>query len=113
MAKTENLQELIDQQNALAEKIKAIRDAEKGNVVEQIKKQIADFGITAEELGFSVKAAKGKAAKKAEKVVKYRNPANDKETYGGKGPYPKWLNDAIANGKTLEDFKIPEVAPAV
>ena len=96
---------MIEQQNALAEKIKAIRDAEKGNVVEQIKKQIADFGITAEELGFSLKAPKGKTAK-AEKVVKYRNPANDKETYGGKGPYPKWLNDAIANGKTLEDFKV-------
>lgn len=109
-AKTE-LQELIDQQKALDEKIKTLRAAEKGDVVAKIKKQIADYAITAEELGFSVKAAKGKAAKAAP-VVKYRNPENDKETYGGKGPYPKWLNEAIANGKKIEDFKVPEVAPA-
>lgn len=109
-AKTE-LQELIDQQKALEDKIKTLRAAEKGDVVAKIKKQIAEYAITAEELGFSVKAAKVKAAK-AEKVVKYRNPENDKETYGGKGPYPKWLNDAIANNKKLEDFKVPEAAPA-
>jgi len=105
MAKTENLQELLDQQNALAEKIKAIREAEKGNVVEQIKKQIADFGITAEELGFSLKAPKGKAAKAAP-VIKFRNPDNHEETYGGKGPKPDWLKTALAAGKTMDDFKV-------
>ena len=109
-AKTE-LQELIDQQKALDEKIKTLRAAEKGDVVAKIKKQIADYAITAEELGFTVKAAKGKAAKAAP-VVKYRNPENHTETYGGKGPKPKWLDDAIKAGKTMDYFKVPEVAPA-
>ena len=103
-AKTE-LQELIDQQRALAEKIQALQDAEKGDVIAQIKLQIADYGITAEELGFSVKAGKGKAAKAAP-VVKYRNPENHTETYGGKGPKPAWLKAALDAGKTMNDFAV-------
>ena len=105
MAKTENLQELLDQQKALAEKINAIRLAEKGTAIEQAKKLIADFSITAEELGFSVKAAKGKAVKAAP-VVKFRNPENHEETYGGKGPKPEWLKKALEAGKTMDDFKV-------
>lgn len=103
-AKTE-LQELIDQQKALEDKIKTLLAAKKGTAIEQAKQLISDFGITAEELGFSVKAGKGKAAKAAP-VVKYRNPENHTETYGGKGPKPAWLKAALDAGKTMNDFAV-------
>lgn len=37
---------------------------------------------------------------------KYRNPANPKEVWIGRGKRPDWLNREIESGKTLEDFLI-------
>ena len=47
----------------------------------------------------------GSRSTKAEKVVKYKG-ANPGETYGGKGPKPKWLAAQLAAGKKLEDFAV-------
>lgn len=43
---------------------------------------------------------------------KYRNPANPKETWAGRGLKPRWLSAALKGGKkTLADFSI-EKKPA-
>lgn len=73
-------------------------------------------GYTVAELFGGAKAAKpaAKAAKKAAgkgrklgKVPpKYRNPANTKETWSGRGKQPLWLADQVKKGKKLEDFLI-------
>ena len=51
-----------------------------------------------------------KAAKKAgttRKVApKYRNPANAKETWSGRGKQPRWLAELVKKGKKPEDFLI-------
>ncbi len=36
----------------------------------------------------------------------YRNPDNQFETWGGRGRKPKWLLDAMAAGKSLDELKI-------
>jgi len=38
----------------------------------------------------------------------YRNPSNSAETWTGRGRQPKWVRDAIANGKQLEDLAIDQ-----
>jgi DNA-binding protein H-NS len=38
--------------------------------------------------------------------VRYRNPANEAETWTGRGKQPRWLAAAIASGKNLQDFAI-------
>jgi DNA-binding protein H-NS len=43
---------------------------------------------------------------RAQKGAVYSNPANPFQTWSGRGPRPKWLNQAIATGKTLEDLRI-------
>ncbi|TAA28741.1 H-NS histone family protein [Pseudoxanthomonas winnipegensis] len=73
-------------------------------------------GYTIEELfgGGSAAPIRGKAAKKAPtagrklgKVApKYRNPANSKETWTGRGKQPRWLAALVASGKKVEDFLI-------
>jgi DNA-binding protein H-NS len=50
------------------------------------------------------KAAPRKAAKKV--APKYRNPANPKETWTGRGKQPRWLAAQVAKGKKPEDFLI-------
>ena len=37
--------------------------------------------------------------------VKYQNPENPDETYGGKGKRPKWLVDKIEAGHSLDEFR--------
>lgn len=36
----------------------------------------------------------------------FRNPSNSAETWTGKGKQPKWVRDALARGKRLEDLTI-------
>ena len=37
---------------------------------------------------------------------KYRNPANPKITWSGRGRTPHWFSDALASGKTRDDLEI-------
>jgi DNA-binding protein H-NS len=57
--------------------------------------------------GKATKAAPAKAVRKLGKVApKYRNPANPKETWTGRGKQPRWLAAHTTKGKKLEDFLI-------
>ncbi len=48
-----------------------------------------------------------RAGHKLGKVApKYRNPANPKETWTGRGKHPRWMAALIAKGKKAEDFLI-------
>lgn len=93
-----------------AERLKA---SEVGGVVERIKVAIEHYGLTAEQLGFgagrasTAKARKG-IAKKSGAAVKGASAAayadDNGNVWGGRGPRPKWLRDAVAAGRTLEEF---------
>lgn len=69
-------------------------------------------GYTVEELFGGArpapKARKAAAPRKAAKKVapKYRNPANPKETWSGRGKQPRWMAALTAKGKKPEDFLI-------
>ncbi len=69
------------------------------------------FGTAAPARGRAAKATKAAPAKKAVRKLgkvapKYRNPANTKETWTGRGKQPRWLAAHTAKGKKLEDFLI-------
>ncbi|MCE0505571.1 MULTISPECIES: H-NS histone family protein [unclassified Roseivivax] len=68
-------------------------------------KRAADHA--AREFGFSLEELYGANAPKASKgVPKYANPADASQTWTGRGRKPKWLNEALAAGKSLDDMKI-------
>jgi DNA-binding protein H-NS len=87
-----------------------------------IRSKITKFakaeGYTIEELfgtpgkapaarGRKAAAKSTRAGRKLGKVApKYRNPANPKETWTGRGKQPRWLAAATAKGKKVEDFLI-------
>ena len=50
------------------------------------------------------KSTKGRKLGKV--APKYRNPANPKETWAGRGKQPKWLAAETSKGRKLEDFLI-------
>lgn len=37
---------------------------------------------------------------------RYRNPADGAQTWTGRGRQPRWVAEALASGRSLDDFKI-------
>jgi len=69
------------------------------------KEALAAAQKAAQEHGFSLDEILG--AKGASKgLPKYANPADSSQTWTGRGRQPGWIKDALAKGKTLEDFAI-------
>jgi len=88
--------QLTQQLEKLQVQVLAAREKEMEAVIAQIKEQIAEYGITAEELGFS---GKRPAARKAALPAKYLNPKTG-QTWSGRGRVPAWI------GKHRERFLI-------
>lgn len=97
-----------------ADQLKA--DEIKG-VVARIREAISAYGLTAADLGLAGGARRGRkpaapvaakkrrtAAGKAARGVKFRDAGGN--TWGGRGPRPQWLRDALAKGKSLDDFLV-------
>lgn len=109
MNEMQELQQLQQQIAELQQKAKELAQKNKAQIVADMKQQIALYGITATELGFttsdSAKSSKtGKEGQeRAPATIKYRDGDN---TWTGRGKQPKWLVEAIANGKSKEDFLV-------
>jgi DNA-binding protein H-NS len=105
--------ELQRQIEALQKEADALKSKEREGVIERMKEAIEAYGITASDLGLSARrgrpassfprgATRRKASKSAGGAAAYADSAGN--TWGGRGPRPKWLRDALANGAKLEDF---------
>lgn len=79
--------------------MEAAREKELFSTIEQIKEQIAMYGITAEELGFA--SRRSVSRKTGGLPAKYRDPKTGK-TWSGRGRVPSWL------GKRREKFLIEQ-----
>ncbi|NUZ08969.1 H-NS family nucleoid-associated regulatory protein [Piscinibacter koreensis] len=80
---------------------------EASEVIRKIKEAIATYELTEQDLFTSGRRGAAKpAAKKKDKrssnVPKYADGSGN--VWGGMGPRPKWLRDALSGGKKLEDF---------
>jgi len=89
--------QLTAQLEKLHKEVAAARDKEVAQAIADIKQKIAEYDLTAEELGF---ANTRTVARKAASVAKYRNPKTG-ETWSGRGRSPAWLA-----GKNRERFQI-------
>ncbi|AJZ58678.1 DNA-binding protein H-NS [Paraburkholderia sp. BL23I1N1] len=76
------------------------RRTEIDNVVADIRQKIAEYGLTAQDLGFAVAARRGRPPKKAPLPAKYQDPKSG-NTWSGRGKPPKWIV-----GKNRERFLI-------
>jgi DNA-binding protein H-NS len=92
--------QLTAQLEKLHKEVAAAREKELAQAIAEIKEKIAEYDITAEELGFSSRQA-GPARKKA-LPARYVNPKTG-ETWSGRGRSPGWLA-----GKNRERFLIKE-----
>lgn len=47
---------------------------------------------------------------RARAAPKYRDPANKRHTWSGRGRMPRWLADKVKRGQSVTDFLIPGLA---
>ena len=61
----------------------------------------------AKEMGFSLAELTGKQkTARTAGVPKYVHPENPSQTWTGRGRQPGWIKEALAEGKSIEDFRI-------
>jgi DNA-binding protein H-NS len=123
MAKTDlsnyNLAELKGLQFDIEKEIKARQQDEVRKAREQILAIAQDVGVPVTELIATGARSKNGGAKKggaqkggAQKggaqqgQARFRNPADGSQTWTGRGRQPKWIAEALAGGKSLDDFRV-------
>ena len=111
MSKTySQIQKQIEMLSREAEKLK---QKEVEGAVSRIREAIETYGLTAADLGLGTQrgprgnavAKKGKkAGPKSASQAKYRDESGN--VWGGRGPRPQWLRDALGAGRELKDFAV-------
>ena len=98
--------ELKQQAEALLAEAEIVRKQEITEVVQSIKAQMKEYGLTVADLGGSASTGQRKVAKtKSTAPAKYRGP-NGELWAGGLGRKPEWVRVIQAEGKNIEDFLI-------
>ena len=99
-----SIQDLLAQKAALEKQIAEAQRAAKADAIAKVKALMAEYGLSAADLSGKASAApKAEGGKKV--AAKYRDPASG-QTWTGRGLKPKWLQAALAGGKTLDDFAL-------
>jgi DNA-binding protein H-NS len=109
--------QVVKQIEVLKAEAEKLRRQEMDGVIGRIREAISFYNLTAADLGLGGKAAKApKAAAKpgrrkakaktasAPAVVKFRDEQG--RGWVGRGKRPQWLRDALAGGKSLQDFAV-------
>jgi DNA-binding protein H-NS len=102
---TQSYKQIQKQIETLQRQAEKLRKQESDGVITRIKVAIAHYGLTAEQLGFGATAngAKTKAGKATPtRSAKYSDGQGN--SWSGMGKRPYWLRDALAAGRTLEEF---------
>jgi H-NS histone family protein len=66
----------------------------------------AQIRIKMAMMGFSAEDFLSKVRKQTQPAACYANPNNPEEIYRGKGKRPKWLQEKLGAGASLEEFKV-------
>ncbi|MDE1181263.1 H-NS histone family protein [Paraburkholderia sp.] len=79
------------------------RRTELDTIINEIRGKIAEYGLTAQDLGFAAPVRRGRPPKKAPLPPKYQDPKSG-NTWSGRGKPPKWIM-----GKNRERYLIAQV----
>lgn len=98
---------LQKQIEVLKRQAEAIRLREVQGVIDRIKAAIAHYDLTPahlfEKTGTRPRKKLNGKAPKTDDGAKYADGAGN--VWGGRGPRPRWLREAIGNGASLESFR--------
>ena len=130
---TLRLTDLLSQRAELEKKIADAQRNERADAIAQVRRLIADYGLSAADLMGKATAAKGRSGAKEPKTrmkqagkavftsaakpsrkganagkkvaAKYRD-ASTGQTWSGRGLRPNWLKAALAAGRPMSEFAL-------
>ena len=98
-----NLDELKALRKDVDRSIAQYEDRKRKDAMAALEAKAAEMGFALSDLtGSGAEAKKGKAAQ----PPKYAHPENPSMTWSGRGRQPKWILDAVADGRSKDDFLI-------
>ncbi|WP_209425090.1 H-NS histone family protein [Pararhodobacter sp. SW119] len=96
-----SLDELKKLQKDVAFEIRHFKNREKKKALAEVEEFARARGLNPADLSELVKRRTRKPAK-----PKYANPQDPTQTWSGRGRRPRWLDEALSKGKSVEDFAI-------
>lgn len=99
------LTDLLAQKAALEQQIVEVQREQRAQAIAQVRALMAEHGLTLADLGTRALPPLPRKAGTGKVAAKYRNEATG-ETWTGRGLQPNWLKRALADGATLEQFKV-------
>lgn len=99
------LTEIEQQISSLLAKKESILNSKRQDVLREVKTLVAQYSLTASELGLRDRGRAGNEPSKA--PAKYANPSDASQRWaGGKGARPLWVKHHLENGGNLDDLLI-------
>jgi DNA-binding protein H-NS len=98
-------QEILSQIEDLKRKAEGVRQQEMAGAIAEIKQLMAQFGISAEDLGLTGRSVTGKNKSRGSVAAKFRDPVSG-NTWTGRGRRPRWVLELENQGKSLNDCRI-------
>src|SRR6056300_1821155 len=97
-----SLAELKKLQDDVAVAIFNYEKRKKAEAIAAVEEAARTAGFSLKELLSDEKLTKGKS----KAAPKYANPADPAQTWTGRGRKPKWVEELLASGKSLDDAAI-------
>jgi DNA-binding protein H-NS len=94
----------MSQAQALMAQAEQVRKQERASVIADIRAQMAEYGLTVEDLEKGPSARKA-AVGKSKAPAKYQGP-NGELWSGGPGRKPEWVKAVLAAGQGLDQYLI-------
>ena len=99
----ERIAQLERERHRLEKEAGQLLKNEKLNVIAELRNRMNAYGITIDEL----QSAKVKTApKRTRGILPPKFADGQGNTWSGKGPKPQWILNALACGKSMEDYRI-------
>ncbi|HCT72743.1 H-NS histone family protein [Psychrobacter aquimaris] len=101
----------IDLENLNVDELRAITENAQQLIAKKQHQRLYDAYMQFEKIAEDSSASIEEILKAGETLekkrsIKYRNTDNNEETWTGRGRKPTWLVEALAAGRSIEDFAI-------
>jgi DNA-binding protein H-NS len=123
MSKAPSSVEHLDFENMSDGQLREVIRRSKETLTERITGRIDEYRLLAREVGFEITLTKVGEAESGRKrrspngpegddrrrdvvPAKYRNPDNPADIWAGRGRQPKWVEEKLKQGQTLDDLLI-------
>jgi DNA-binding protein H-NS len=113
MTEYENMsrKELMALRANIDKAIAAVGDRDRRNALKAAEEAVREHGFTLAELGPYVGQGAGRGRRRAASegavnAPRFRNPENPEQTWSGRGRRPRWVHEAEAAGRSLDEMRI-------